>query len=387
MSDEDRNKASEDHSVYGADTLFRDLADNLPGAVFRYVLNADGTDFIEYMSDGCLAIWEVDATVLKNDPTVLWGMILPEDLPDMQMSVMSSAQNLTHWTHTWRIRTPSGSLKWLEGRGQPRRLEDGGTLWNSMILDITDRMEAQAAISERDRGLAMLRRQIASASKASALGALTASIAHEVNQPFAALVNYLHAAKNLHKPATADDPVSGILGDALDQADRASNIVKRVRSLFEQGDIELVPNDVNVLVEEAVVAAEGGAAHHVTVVRDYAENLPQCPLDRLEIQQVLVNLIRNSFEALDGSDEASVLVRTRNLNDFVEVRISDNGPGIDAAIVDDLFEPFSTTKPGGTGLGLSISRSIIEAHNGTLTLDLNHSPGAAFVIALPADLS
>lgn len=125
---------------------FESLAANVPGAIFQYGIRSDGTDWVEYMSPGCFAIWEVSAEAIKASPAVLWEMIDPADLPAMQKSVMDSGEQLTPWQHSWRIHPSSGRLKWVEGRGIPIRRPDGSTLWNSLLLDITERKNTEELI-------------------------------------------------------------------------------------------------------------------------------------------------------------------------------------------------------------------------------------------------
>ncbi|MEC4990649.1 MAG: EAL domain-containing protein [Oscillatoria sp. PMC 1068.18] len=127
---------------------FRNVAANVPGAIFRYVLYADGTDAVLYMSPGCYQLWEIPSSVVEQDPSVLWGMIDPADLPTMQASVIKSAQTLENWNQKWRITTPSGRRKWLQGIGQPVRQPDESVLWHSVILDISDRQQTELALEK-----------------------------------------------------------------------------------------------------------------------------------------------------------------------------------------------------------------------------------------------
>lgn len=132
--------------LLGSERRFRSLAANVPGAIFRYAIRPNGTDYVEYMSPGCLSIWEVSAEEIKESPSLLWDLVYPDDLQDMKQSVMQSAQTMAEWLHAWRILTPSGRHKWLEGRGQPERLSDGTILWNSLILDVTQQKQAEERI-------------------------------------------------------------------------------------------------------------------------------------------------------------------------------------------------------------------------------------------------
>ncbi|WP_051241548.1 putative bifunctional diguanylate cyclase/phosphodiesterase [Stappia stellulata] len=126
------------HDLQASEIRYRALAENTPGAIFRYCIRADGTDQIMDMSQGCLDLWEITPEETVIDANTIWRMVFDEDLADMQRSVANSSRSLEPWLHTWRIRTPSGKLKWLEGRGQPRRLANGDTLWHSVIFDVSE---------------------------------------------------------------------------------------------------------------------------------------------------------------------------------------------------------------------------------------------------------
>jgi hypothetical protein len=132
---------------------FRAMAEHVPGALFRYRLRPDGSDTVEYMSPRCLDLWEIEAHVIMDDATVLWQMVDAADLPGMQQSVMASAQTLEPWSWQWRITTPSGRRKWLEGRGRPQRQADGSVLWNTLILDVTEHKRAEQVLSVKDAAI------------------------------------------------------------------------------------------------------------------------------------------------------------------------------------------------------------------------------------------
>ncbi|WP_417767345.1 putative bifunctional diguanylate cyclase/phosphodiesterase [Stappia sp.] len=154
--------------LHASEARFRALAENIPGAIYRYRLRNDGSHQMFDMTPGCQSIWELPAEAINNDPTPIWNMIHPQDVPPMMESVLESARNLTPWHYVWRLTTPSGKFKWLEGRGLPRREPNGETVWHSVILDVTERKmkdEEIRRLAERDEltGLAnrmLLRRRL-----------------------------------------------------------------------------------------------------------------------------------------------------------------------------------------------------------------------------------
>jgi diguanylate cyclase (GGDEF)-like protein/PAS domain S-box-containing protein len=136
-----------------SEARFQNMAANVPGAIFQYLLRPDGSDAVVYMSPGCLRLWEVDAQAVVEDATVLWQMIEPEDLPAMQASVMESARTLQPWSWAWRITTPSGRKKWLEAAGRPTRYANGDIIWDTLILDVTERQTALAQLQQSELAL------------------------------------------------------------------------------------------------------------------------------------------------------------------------------------------------------------------------------------------
>lgn len=140
---ENRQRAQ---ALIDAEKTFREIANSVPGAIFQYVLHADGSDGVIYVSQGCYDIWEIPAENLASDAAPLWQVVLPDDLSGLVASVKSSAKTLDFWKHEWRIRTPSGKLKWLSGHGRPTRLENGATRWNSVIIDVTQERLSQKAL-------------------------------------------------------------------------------------------------------------------------------------------------------------------------------------------------------------------------------------------------
>ena len=225
------------------------------------------------------------------------------------------------------------------------------------------------------------------------LGEMAAGIAHEINQPLTAIASYAQACEWLLARGDAD-PAE--LRDALQQITaqglRAGEIVRRLRELTRTPDSKRVLTDVNQLLEELkAVALADARLHHVRLRLELAPNLKQVVLHRGDIQQVVLNLVRNGIEALANvpPERRDLVLRTAadidNVSEIsaIEISVSDSGPGVAPPMQERLFTPFFTTKPGGAGLGLAIARSIVEAHGGTLRYRPEGADGACFVFRLP----
>jgi C4-dicarboxylate-specific signal transduction histidine kinase len=249
------------------------------------------------------------------------------------------------------------------------------------VLDLTERKHAEEALRKAQVDLAHVNR-------VATVGQLTASITHEVNQPITAAVTYALAARRW---LSAEPPNFHEVDDALSlivkEGNRAGEVVGRIRALIKKAPARRDAVEINDAILEVIALTRTEAANNSVSVRtQLAAGLPRVPGDRVQLQQVLVNLIINAIEAMRdvGEEERELLISSRNEPDGVSVEVRDSGPGFAPADLDRVFEAFYTTKSDGLGLGLSICRSIIEAHNGRLWASPNVPRGASFQFVLPA---
>lgn len=224
-------------------------------------------------------------------------------------------------------------------------------------------------------------------SRLSAMGQLASSLAHELNQPLTAVVNYSEAVRQM---MTSSAPplakVTDFLGKIVAQAERAGQIIRRLRGHVEKSEVERAPESLAAVVEEASwLAATGAKVDGVRIVYELTSDLPHLRIDKIQIQQVVVNLVRNAIEALRGSARREVTIRTTLAeNRQQEVTVADTGPGLPAEIAENLFKPFTTTKKDGMGIGLSISKTIVDAHGGRIWAEPNPGGGTVFRFLLPS---
>ncbi|MEE9379999.1 MAG: PAS domain S-box protein [Hyphomonadaceae bacterium] len=220
----------------------------------------------------------------------------------------------------------------------------------------------------------------------SAMGEMASGLAHELNQPLTAVMNYVQASHKILDSGNDEQRgnVSEYMTKAVEQADRAGKIISGLRKFVEKDDSAHSLEDINQIVEEAsrlvllaVVAAD------TELSTKLQEDIPPILVDKIQIQQVVFNLVRNAVEALQFSKAGVIKVVTFQTQDAVQISVSDNGPGVEVALVDSLFDQFVTTKPDGMGVGLSICKSIVEGHGGMITAKSNPEGGMSFIFTLP----
>lgn len=255
-----------------------------------------------------------------------------------------------------------------------------GPQFIGILRDVSGRKEAERRYVELQAELIRLTR-------ISALDEMGLAIAHELNQPLTAILLYLQAAerelRQIQGAADTGKPFL-ILDKVRREAQRAGSIIQRLRQLAEKRAPERRSTDFNLIVEDAVDLTLVGHERPVRVVRDYQEDLPVLEIDQVQIQQVVVNLVRNAFEAVRDRRNAEVVVSTALDERHVLLSVADNGPGIPSEKLTDLFQAFKTGKRNGMGLGLAISRTIVQSHGGELLVDPGgHGRGARFVVRLP----
>lgn len=223
--------------------------------------------------------------------------------------------------------------------------------------------------------------------RVSAMGEMASGMAHELNQPLTAVMNYLQVCQMLFESNKMDsqDKVSEYLGKAMDQADRAGKIISGLRSFVQKGEYNRANEDLNEIAEEASnLLNSSAAAEGIDFKVRMADDLPSVFVDRIQIQQVVFNLVRNAIEALARTKQGQLIVTTSSTgNSSVQICVKDNGPGVDDKILANLFDAFTTTKPDGMGVGLSICKSIVDDHGGDIRAERNADGGMSFFVVLP----
>jgi len=290
----------------------------------------------------------------------------------------------------FRIVLPDGATKYIRKIGHPVYAAVGEIVeFVGTDMDITERKRAEAEVREGERRYRAVEMELAHANRVATMGQLSASIAHEVNQPIAAAITNAHSALRWLGARPPDlEEVRQALGRIVRDGNRAGDVIGRIRDLIRKAPPRKDGLEINEAILEVIALTRGEVVKNgVSVQTQLAEGLPLIQGDRVQLQQVILNLIVNAVEAMSGVGEGSreLLISTGKAeSDGVLVAVRDSGPGLAPASLERLFGAFYTTKPGGLGMGLSICRSIIEAHGGRLWATANVPQGAVFQFTVPA---
>jgi PAS domain S-box-containing protein len=308
----------------------------------------------------------------------------PDDREGVLKQVLSCARgDIPDFELEHRMQPANGGPRWFLTRGASVRDYKSGVIrLAGTFVDITERKRSAEELRR-------LHQELAHLTRVGMLGQLSGALAHEINQPLAAILANAQAAERLiarEPPDVAE--ARGALKDIVEADRRAGNVIRHLRAMLRKSDVQFRPLDINAVVREVLDLTHSDlVARQIAVEQRLALPLPSVHGDRVQLQQVLLNLIMNACDAMsDTAPEGRVLMVTTASTDdqSVEICVVDTGGGFSPELQEHLFEPFITTKQNGLGLGLSICRSIVVAHGGSLWAENNAVGGAAFHVSLPA---
>ena len=353
---------------------------------------------IDTAIDGMIVIDASGTVLLYNSACErLFGYAADEVLGNNVKLLMTTPDRNEHDAYLRNyLRTGTARIIGV-GREVTGRRKDGSTVpirlsvgelrdGNGMLFfvgtlhDLTEAQRARERIEE-------LQSELMRVSRASALGEMGSALAHELTQPLSAIAGFVEASAALINQGRGRVParVHELMDKAVAQTLRAGRVVRRLREFTRKGEAKRSAEDINAVVEEICELATLGMANNgIAVEMDLATDLPPVLIDSVQIQQVVLNLVRNSIDALIDCDAGVIAISTARRDDMVEVTVRDNGPGLPPEVRERLFEPFVSTKPNGIGIGLSICRTIVEAQGGEIKVDTRAEPGTAFLFTVPA---
>jgi PAS domain S-box-containing protein len=343
---------------------------------FSWRLDTDEITFSEQL----YRIFEFD----QESPLTLaqiGSRVHPEDIPLLSEKIDLARRGFTNHDYEIRLQMPDGKIKYLRTSAYGARDRHGRPEYIGAIQDVTQRRASEEELSRA-------RSELSRVSRFTSLGVMTASIAHEINQPLSGIITN---ASTCLRMLTLDPPnVDGASETArrtIRDGNRASDVITRLRALFSKKDTIAEQVDLNDATREVIALSSSELQGNRVILRsELADDLPLVTGDRVQLQQVILNLLRNGSDAMNTIHDRprELLIRTeRNEGDRALLSVKDAGIGFDPQSMDKLFQAFYTTKNDGMGIGLSVSRSIIEQHDGRLWATLNDGPGATFSFSIP----
>jgi PAS domain S-box-containing protein len=359
-----------------SDVRFRTMADTAPVLIWM-----SGTD------KGCTFFnksWlDFTGRALDQELGDGWTVgVHPDDRERCLATYRDEFDARREFTIEYRLRRHDGEYRWVTDKGIPRHTPEGAFLgYIGCADDITPRRDAELA-SERHRA------ELAHVARLSTMGELAASLAHELNQPLAAILGNAETAQKILRRENVDlAELRAICGDIVSENHRATEVMRRMRALVSKQPPALAPQDIGTVIGDVARLVHADAVlRHCRVVVDVAPDLPPVMGDRVELQQVVLNLLMNAFDALGECPAHEREVSVRALRDGVQsvrVAVRDCGIGLADGALEQIFQPFHTTKREGLGIGLSISRAIIASHGGRLWAENNPDRGAMFSFTVP----
>ena len=376
MDIDDRKRAEE--TLRETETRFRTYIDHATDAFF--VLDFEGGTILDVNRQACENLGYTREEIIGKTVFDFDAALDPEFLNQNIRPRIEAGESVTFET---RHRRKDGSVFPVEIRARAFRI--GGRVFNlSLALDITERKQSE---EERER-LRQLEADLAHINRVSMMGELAASVAHEVNQPLTGIVSNGSACLRFLAGDAPDlEEAREALRDIVRDGKRAGEVIARIRALTKRTAPPRERLDLNETIREVLALVGDEAKRKSVVIRtQFADDLSPVSGDRVQLQQVLLNLVMNAMDAMSSVEDRArqLVITTQNIDqDRVQVTVEDSGTGLDPNTMARIFEPFYTTKSGGMGMGLSISRSIVQNHGGRLWATANDGPGTSFHFTLP----
>ncbi len=344
------------------------ITERVPGVVYQYRLNPDGTSGMPYASDALYDIYHVSPWQVRESVEAINAVHHPEDHAGILASIQASAATLKPWKHSYRVQFEDGTVRDLYGDAVPEREPDGSILWTGFIADITERRQMET--------------RLAQSQKMDSLGVLAGGVAHDMNNVLGAI---LGMASTQIEATPENTPAHRALGTIIKAAERGGRVVRGLLSFARRSPAQEQEVNINDILREEVHLLERTTLAKVALELDLAPDLRAMRGDGSALNYALMNLCVNAVDAMP--DQGKLILRTRNLDgDRIEVQVEDNGAGMPPEVLERALDPFFTTKADGkgTGLGLSLVYSTVKAHQGTLDIQSEPGKGTCVRLTFPA---
>jgi PAS domain S-box-containing protein len=362
------------------------LAEALPGAIGAYVRPAQGDSHFSYVSPNVERLTGFSPSVCQHDLPRVIARIHPEDFRNIMIAEAASARDCSRWNEVFRYNHPERGEIWIQGDGQPVRRDDGATMWHGYFQDVTEREAAARDLAESEARVRALKDE-----RLALLEKMAVRLAHEVNQPLAAGATLLAVARRKIDPPHPGGAQYADLNGACEAVDkaarqllRAGRIVTRMREFSRHGEPDKTFRSLHETIRETIDSLKSFsslAAFEIVTRLDAARD--RVLIDRVQITQVLVNLIQNARQAALYEGPRTIVVASRNHDREIHISVIDYGSGLSEDARRHLFELFWTTKSSGMGVGLATARAIVEAHYGTIWARESSAEGTVFTFSLP----
>ena len=373
-------KRQAEEALRESEQRLQSLAENLPGFVFQRHLKTDGSIEHPFVSAGVKEIYGITAEDAIANSRAFLDTVHPADRDALMAAVQRSAEKVEPMDRRYRIAS-AGRTRWVRMRARPRRLDDGSTMWDGVSLDDTEYKLTEDRAREHEAELARVLR-------VTTLGEMTSALAHQLNQPLNAVANYTRGVLRRMRSGTSDsEELAGIMEQACEQAERAAVTVRSLADFVRKTERKFDICDVNAMVKTVIdlVRVEVDE-NRVRLEIDLEPNLPTVEIVAIEIEQSILNLVRNGIEAMSEVHpmDRAMRISTSHREGMITIAITDSGCGLLFAVLAKMFDPFFSTKSDSMGMGLSITRTIIEAHGGSIRASQNEDQGATLHVSLPA---
>ncbi|MFN3426090.1 MAG: PAS domain S-box protein [Candidatus Thermochlorobacter sp.] len=406
---------------------FRKTVNAVPGMIYQLASMPDGTLQMPYVSSGSRTIFGLEPEAIMNNPMTFFGTVHPDDVAKTQVAVAESAANLSPFSYEVRHILPSGNQIWTRYNAQPTPREDGSIVWYGVCVDITHLKELEAELHARLKEIQDTQKYLIQSEKMSALGQMVAGVAHELNTPIGYASNNVSIIRDRFKNISsvlrkALEAQECIYNNQLEQAfvkmqevsnspngtlaeldetirrtdrlfagissgfEQMSNLVKSMRNFSRLDEAEMKKADINEGLRNCLLMIGHKLKDkNIELITEYGD-LPMVDCYPAQLNQVFLNLIDNAIHAAEERPNGQICVKSSLEQDYIIVRVTDNGKGIPRHVQSKIFDPFFTTKPvgKGTGLGLSICYNIVQKHKGELYFETEEGVGTTFFVKIPA---